>query len=260
MLRTSVHGPITRIQLARTVAGRPLFTVSAYLLEDTLIDTGCPHTAGELAAFSRSRSVQRILNTHAHEDHFGGNARLGLPALAPALALPAMVCPPRIPLYRRIVWGQPSPCRAEALGQAVAIGPYTLRVVPTPGHSSDHTCFFQERQGWLFTGDLFLSPHTRYLRRDEDAHALLRSLELVRDLAPALLLCSHAGFVADPRPALTRKIAFLRELADRAGELRQQGLAVATIARRLLGPEGWMTLASRGEFSKRNLIRSLLRS
>ncbi len=258
MLRISRHGPITRIELARAVAGRALFWVSAYLLEDTLIDTGCPHTAYELAAWSRKQRVTRILNTHAHEDHVGGNARLGLPALAPELGLPVLEHPPRIPLYRRIVWGQPSPCRAEALGREVPIGPYRLRVVPTPGHSPEHTCFFAEREGWVFTGDLFLSPRAAYLRRDEDARGVLASLKQIRDLAPALLICSHAGFVTRPVAALERKIAFLEETASRAAELAAAGLPVRTIARRLLGPEGWMTVASAGEFSKRNLIRSLL--
>jgi glyoxylase-like metal-dependent hydrolase (beta-lactamase superfamily II) len=260
MLRTTSHGPITRIDLARTAFGRPLFRVSAYLLEDTFIDSGCPHTAVELATWCRERGVARIVNTHAHEDHCGGNAALGLPAFAPPPSLPALAEAERIPLYRRVVWGQPEPCVAEPLGEEVRIGRHTLKVVPTPGHSRDHVCLFEEVQGWLFSADLFLSPRARYLRRDEDARGVLESLKKVRALEPSLLICSHAGFIGRPAAALDRKIAFLEEIAARARDLAGLGLSPPAIARRLLGPEGWMTLVSAGEFSKTNLVRSLLRT
>jgi hypothetical protein len=40
--------------------------------------------------------------------------------------------------------------------------------------------------------------------------------------------------------------------------LRERGLPVDEIARRLLGREALLTYASLGDFSKRNLIRGLL--
>jgi hypothetical protein len=53
VLRSTEYGPITRIHLARTFLGRPLYTVEAYLVDGLLIDTGCPATASELVAWCR---------------------------------------------------------------------------------------------------------------------------------------------------------------------------------------------------------------
>jgi len=262
MLAASTLGPITRLEMARTAFGRPLYKVSAFLLGDTLIDSGCPHTARELLAWCQGRGVRRIVITHAHEDHSGGaallSAQLGAVVQAPAAALRALGEPFRIPLYRRIVWGQPRPVDARPLSDEVVVGSHHLSVIPTPGHAQEHVCLFEPKERWLFAGDLYISAFTRYLRDDEDAWGVVASLQRARALDPALLLCAHAGFVTRPAAALTRKISFLEELAAGARELVEGGVAPRRIARQLLGREGWMTWASRGEFSKLNLVRSLL--
>lgn len=264
MLIASKLGPITRVEMARTTFGRPLYRVSSFLLGDTLIDSGCPHAAPELLAWCRERDVRRTVITHAHEDHFGGSSllsgELGVETLAPAASAPPLAAAPRIPLYRRIVWGQPLPVDARPLLEEVAIGSYLLTVVPTPGHAPDHVCLFEPNERWLFAGDLYISAYTRYLRDDEDAWGLLASLKLVRALDPKLLICAHAGFVMRPAAALTRKITFLEELAGHAHELAERGVSASRIARRLLGREGMMRWVSGGEFSKLNLVRSLLHS
>lgn len=34
---------------------------------------------------------------------------------------------------------------------------YRFAVLHTPGHSNDHICLLEPDEGWLFSGDLFLS-------------------------------------------------------------------------------------------------------
>jgi len=263
MLRTESCGPITRVEMARTLAGRPVYAVAAFLLEDTLVDSGCPHTARALVRWCRGRDVRRVVTTHYHEDHSGGNAALiaayGVEVVAPAASLPRLQRFYRLPLYRRIAWGQPRDHRAAPLGAEVEIGRYRFRVVPTPGHSDDHVSLFEEREGWLFSGDLYISARARYLRRGEDAWQILASLRKVLALSPRLLACSHAGFVPDAGAALRAKIAYWERLAQRAAELRRQGASRHAITRALLGREGFLTWFSLGDFSKYNLICSLLR-
>jgi len=263
MLRTSRFGPLTRIELLPTLMGRPVYAVSAYLLGDTLIDSGCAKTAEELAAWCQGRRISRIVHTHHHEDHAGGDRtlvdRFGLGVLAPARAVPILGRFYRLPPYRRIVWGQPGDVRARALGETVEIGGRELRVIPTPGHAADHVCFFDPVRGWLFSGDLFISPRVVYIRRVEDAWRHLESLRRVRDLAPKVLICSHAGVIEDAGAALGERMAHWESIAERAGSLARAGYSPRAVTRELLGREGWMTWISGGEFSKINLVRSLLR-
>lgn len=262
MLQAAEYGPITRIHLARTALGRPLYMTGAYLLDGLLIDTGCPATARQVLAWCAGRGVRRAVNTHHHEDHSGGDALLqgvlGVEVLAAPETARILAHFPRLPLYRRLVWGQPQNVQVTSLGEVLETEHYRFEVIPTPGHCPDHICLFEPRQGWLFSGDLFVHERVRYLRADEDARATLQSLRRVLALRPRLLLCAHAGPVEDACAAIERKIAFWEHLADEAKTLRAQGLSLAAVSRRLLGPETAMTCLTGSDFAKVNLIRSLL--
>lgn len=215
-----------------------------------------------MLAWCRTRPIRQVVNTHHHEDHAGGDAllqhALGLPIAAPPGAVPILAHFPRLQFYRRLVRGQPGNVAVEAWGNTVETDHYRFKVIPTPGHCPDHVCFFETRQGWLFSGDPFIHEGVRYLRADEDIGATLQSLRDGLRLAPRILFCAHAGMVDGASDALRRKIMYLERLAREARTLRQQGLPVEEISRRLLGPEGMMTRITGGHFSKTNLIRALL--
>jgi glyoxylase-like metal-dependent hydrolase (beta-lactamase superfamily II) len=262
MLRLFEYGPITRIHLARTAFGRPLYTVNAYLVDGLLIDTGCPATASELVAWCRGQEIRQVVNTHHHEDHSGGDGALqkvlGLPIAAPPMAVPILSGFPRLQLYRRIIWGQPGDVFVKSLGDVVETDHHCFQVIPTPGHCPDHVCLFEPEQGWLFGGDLFIHERVRYLRADEDARETLSSLQKVLALRPRLLICAHAGLVEDACGAIERKIAYWEGLAEQGRALRCGGLSLREVTERLLGPEDTMSRFTRGHFAKINLIRALL--
>ena len=79
-------------------------------------------------------------------------------------------------------------------------------------------------------------------------------------LGPEMLVCDHAGILEHAPERLARKIGFWEDLAGQARALREQGLSTGEIARRLLGRDGFISWASFGDFSHRNLIESLLTS
>jgi hypothetical protein len=71
MIRISEHGEVVRFDVARTFGGRGRYWTSAYLVGNTLIDTGCAHGTSDLLAALGGRTPRAILNTHSHEDHIG---------------------------------------------------------------------------------------------------------------------------------------------------------------------------------------------
>jgi glyoxylase-like metal-dependent hydrolase (beta-lactamase superfamily II) len=264
MLKVSEHGPLTRIRMGRKTLGWVVYESSAYLLGDTLVDSGCPATAGALAEWCRGRGVRRVVHTHHHEDHVGGDARLirecGVSVHAPPRTVSILAKFYRIPTYRRMVWGQPESVSATPFTERVDIGGRPFEVVPTPGHAADHVCLFEPREGWLFTGDLYISPRVRYLRPSEDPCVILESLRRLLTLEPQLLICSHAGVVEPARPALEERIAAWETLAEKVRGLAAEGHSDRVVTRRLLGREGLLSWLSLGDFAKLNLVRGLIGS
>jgi glyoxylase-like metal-dependent hydrolase (beta-lactamase superfamily II) len=262
VFRPLPHGPLTRLRMASTLLGRPVYEVSAYAFADLLIDSGPPQRAAQVVAWCRGGPVRRVILTHHHEDHVGGAAalqeELGLPVLAPAGAVAILAEGLRMPLYRKAVWRTPRPFRAEPLGSVIEGEGYRLRVIPTPGHAFSHVCLFDEERRWLFSGDLYVHERVRYLRRIESVREHIASLRRVLALEPELLICDHAGILENAQERLARKIDWWEELGGKARELRDRGLTEAEIARRLLGRGGILAWLSLGDFSQRNLIRALL--
>jgi glyoxylase-like metal-dependent hydrolase (beta-lactamase superfamily II) len=116
----------------------------------------------------------------------------------------------------------------------------------------------EPKEGWLFSGDLYISDRSKYLRAGEDAPLTLDSLRRVLTLDFDTLFCSHAGIVTDGKAALRRKADYWENVQGRARDLRQAGQPLKAIRDQVLGTEGWMTTFTRGHFSKLNLLRSLV--
>lgn len=266
MIRETNYGDVRYFEMARSVAGFALRTTGVYLLDGLLIDTGPPNLAREFDVWARDLEVHQVVLTHHHEDHVGNCAalerRFGIAPYASEKALPRLVKPEPLQFYRRLVWGSP---RALPQGGTCVVPPaietrqFRFRVIDTPGHSDDHICLYEEKRGWLFSGDLYISSHLKYVRADEDVHLLLRSLEKVLALEPTRMFCAHRGEVTEPRQALRRKIDNLEELRGRIRALHRAGLSAEEIRKRLFPSPTLMEIFTRGHFSRANFVDAFLR-
>ncbi|MDO9173925.1 MAG: MBL fold metallo-hydrolase [Actinomycetota bacterium] len=78
---------------------------------------------------------------------------------------------------------------------------WTLRAVHTPGHTSNHMCYFLEEERALFSGDHIMGWSTTVIGPpDGNMRDYFASLQRVRDLAPAVLWPTHGSPVTDTAP------------------------------------------------------------
>jgi glyoxylase-like metal-dependent hydrolase (beta-lactamase superfamily II) len=277
MLKITQYGDVTRFDLARTLAGRGRYWTTAYLVDGTLVDTGCAHTAPELLEALQETPPVRIVNTHTHEDHIGANGplqrhvarrtwpgqRRDLEIQAHPLALPVMADPRgKQPLhpYRCLMWGWPEPSRGQPVcdGEVVETTRYRFQVLYTPGHSPDHICLYEPRQGWLFSGDLFVGGQDRALRGGYDIWQIIASLKKVAALPATRLFPGSAHVRDNPAEALAAKIDYLEELGEAVLKFHQRGWGVSQIVRALCGGPMLIEFVTLGHFARRRLVLSYL--
>lgn len=154
--------------------------------EVAVIDPG-PDDPQHIAALIQAVEGVRIrwvLLTHTHRDHAPGAGPLALQTGAEILA-----------------FGHPhvTPDRTIGDGDVLATIGFTLEVLYTPGHASDHLCFFLREEAALFAGDLIMSGSTVVISPpDGDMAAYLRSLERLRQRRIARIYPGHGEVIEHP--------------------------------------------------------------
>lgn len=179
----------------------------------------------------------RVLLTHGHFDHAGVLSAL-LPASVPLYLSPEAMAarePARLRRtqeeFRREMRDMGASfddaraygaCNAETVvfpagrfayhpvadGDEIPVGRCRFRVMETPGHTSDHLCFYEPDRGILFAGDHVLPATTPSV----DAHSdgvdglglYLRHMRRVRDLPVRLALFGHGDSEHDSTALIAR--------------------------------------------------------
>ena len=159
--------------------------------------------------------IATVLLTHSHPDHRPLARRLVERSGADLLA-----------------W-DPGDDGARRLrdGDIVQIGGVALRAVHTPGHASDHLCYFDAGAGELFTGDHILSGMTTVINPpDGDMSDYMESLQRVLALRPRLIHPGHGRGIANGVAVIEQYIAHrLEREAQVEDAVRRRGEAVAPI-------------------------------
>jgi hydroxyacylglutathione hydrolase len=167
-----------------------------------LLDTGAgvPGYIPLLRAFLGAEgedAVHQVLLTHRHVDHMGG-----VPDVRRAF--------PRVPVAKLVkndatlpVTMEPLPDGAVIRGEGV-----TLHTLHTPGHASDHLCYYLEEERALFTGDLILGGSTTVIPPDDgDLGDYLASLRRVLALDVQRIYPAHGPVLEPARPVIEGYIA-----------------------------------------------------
>jgi glyoxylase-like metal-dependent hydrolase (beta-lactamase superfamily II) len=167
--------------------------------EVAVIDPG-PDDPGHIEAIIGASMLERVrwvLVTHYHPDHSAGVPRLAQETGAQIVALG----PPK---SAGAGW---SPDRRATDGEVIEGTEWGLEVLHTPGHASDHVCFFLEEERVLFTGDTVLSGTTSVIAPpDGDMTAYLSSLERLRKRRLSRICPGHGDVIDDPKGVLAQYI------------------------------------------------------
>jgi hydroxyacylglutathione hydrolase len=174
-----------------------------------LIDTGAgvPDYVPLLDRYLGERGVtqpSRVLLTHRHRDHLGGVAQLrerfrGL----------------RVSKMRHKDAELPEPVEDLRDGETVHGDGVTLVPVYTPGHASDHLCYYLVEERALFTGDVILGGSTTVIPADDgDLLDYLASLRRLLSLDLQRIYPAH-GPVIEDGPAKIREYIEHRMLRER---------------------------------------------
>jgi glyoxylase-like metal-dependent hydrolase (beta-lactamase superfamily II) len=174
-----------------------------------LIDTGAgvPDYVPLLERYLGERRFtqpSRVLLTHRHRDHLGGVEQLrqrfrGL----------------RVSKMRHRDAALPEPIDDLRDGEVVQGDGVTLRPVYTPGHASDHLCYYLDEERALFTGDVILGGSTTVIPADDgDLLDYLGSLRRLLGLDVRRIYPAH-GPVIEDGPAKIREYIEHRMLRER---------------------------------------------
>jgi glyoxylase-like metal-dependent hydrolase (beta-lactamase superfamily II) len=169
----------------------PPYDNGMYLVYDDrsdalLIDPSMGERAALDAARENGLRLVEILNTHGHPDHIFGNA-------AVKEATRARLAIHRADRYRLGPDRPPTtftipPCDADDLfdeGPLQCVADLEVAALHTPGHTEGSTCFYLEREGVLFSGDVIFKGSTgRWDLPGGDREQMERSLERLTRLPP----------------------------------------------------------------------------
>ncbi len=136
--------------------------------------------------------IKAILVTHTHRDHSPAATLLQDSCGVPLVG----VAPPATPEND----GSFSPDISPADGDEIESIALSLRAIETPGHASNHLCYWNESAGVLFTGDHLMNGSTVVIAPpDGNMGQYLESLRRLQQFNLKTIAPGHGGLIDKPQ-------------------------------------------------------------
>jgi glyoxylase-like metal-dependent hydrolase (beta-lactamase superfamily II) len=179
----------------------------------TIVDTGYARHAGMTLALVAhalaGRPLGRIVNTHLHSDHCGGNQALqarygGVETLVPAPSLDVVRAWDEERLSYRPTGQRCERFRADgaiAPGGRLRLGTADWQVHAAPGHDPDAVLLFEPQTRTLISGDALWEDRLAIifpeLYGQDGFGPARRTLALIESLAPRQVIPGHGAVFGD---------------------------------------------------------------
>ncbi|HET9976399.1 MAG TPA: MBL fold metallo-hydrolase [Burkholderiaceae bacterium] len=187
----------------------------------TLVDTGYVSHAAQTVALVRhalrpGTTLARIVNTHLHSDHCGGNAALQRAFPAARLAIPPGEAPAVARWDEAALSYRDTGQRCERFahdavlspGASLAVGTRTWQAHAAPGHDPHSLVLFDAADGVLISADaLWANGFGVVFPELDGVHAfdvVAATLDLIERLQPRLVIPGHGAPFTDVQWALQR--------------------------------------------------------
>ena len=189
--------------------------------------------------------IRWILLTHTHADHAPGAAALRERTGAEICAFDER--------------DDVTVDRLLADDEHVEATEFRLRAIHTPGHASNHLCYFLEEERTLFSGDHIMQGSTVVIAPpDGDMADYLASLEKVRIKRLRAIAPGHGHLITDPYAVIDEYIAHrLEREAQILGRVEESGSTTIEAIVSALYPDLIEELVPRAEQSVHAHLRKL---
>lgn len=189
--------------------------------DNVVIDSGyCSHREETLQLLAgpaglEGEPVERLINTHCHSDHMGGNAAIAS-AYGCRITIPEGEVRHVVPWTPQSVWMARFDQRADpfhfedtiAAGDTFEGGGFRWEAHGAPGHDMDALVYFEPTNRILVSGDALWESGMGFVWPEEGANpgidAAHRALDALARLRPAVVIPGHGAPFSDVDAAIGR--------------------------------------------------------
>jgi len=174
-----------------------------------LIDSGCGIST--LKNIKKDYKINYVVNSHTHPDHSAGNwlfnktpiyvPKEGIETSGNIIALSERFVNKRLaPVWREFVKKEMNfrsckPTYSYDERMKFDFGETKLEAIYTPGHTVDHYCFFERKEGILFSFDYDLTNFPWYGHEESSLIEFKKSVKKLMALCPKIVVSSHRGII-----------------------------------------------------------------